>query len=120
MKMKQAAIGTALVMALAAPAHAGECTCGSKADRSTPAPVQAAAPDEKARHPLRGEVIRVDPERQVVLVRHEEIPGYMRAMTMQFKVPPETLRLMEKGQKIKATLVHRSDGFWLENVQVLE
>src|SRR4051812_350215 len=40
------------------------------------------------RYPLRGEIVSVDTTRRVLVVKHEEIKGYMPAMTMEFGVSP--------------------------------
>lgn len=70
-----------------------------------------------ARHPVRGVVVDVRPEQSALLVKHEAIPGYMRAMTMLFKVDASTLEFAKKGQPITATLVEREDAFYLEDVK---
>jgi Cu/Ag efflux protein CusF len=70
-----------------------------------------------ARHPLRGVIVDVRPQQSALLVKHEAIPGYMRGMTMLFKVDQATLDRAKKGQAITATLVEREDSFWLEDVK---
>jgi hypothetical protein len=37
------------------------------------------------RHPLRGVITAVHAERSALMVKHEQIPGVMRAMTMLFR-----------------------------------
>lgn len=69
-----------------------------------------------ARHPLRGVIVAVRPDDSALLVKHEEIPGYMRAMTMLFKVDPAVFPSLKKGDAITATLVQRDDGFHLEAI----
>src|SRR5687767_4698661 len=55
---------------------------------------------------LTGQIISVDPERQEVLVSHEDIPGFMAAMTMPYKVRDAgVLYGAEPGDLITATLV---------------
>eukprot|EP01035_Chromulina_nebulosa_P041215 gene41215-55742_t len=39
-----------------------------------------------ATHPIRGEIVGLDLPRKILLIHHEEIPGYMPAMTMEFSV----------------------------------
>lgn len=77
---------------------------------ATPAP---AAP---VGHPLKGVVLEIIEGRSSLLVKHEEIPGFMKAMTMLLKVDAPTLAAAKKGQVITATLIKKSDGWWLENV----
>ena len=84
-------------------------------------PVAAANAAEKAkdeRYPLTGQVLRVEPERNVVVVRHDEIKGYMPAMTMEFVVSPGDLKIAKPGQRIRAELVPAKDGgdFRLEKI----
>jgi Cu/Ag efflux protein CusF len=76
-------------------------------------------PDAPQGHPLKGVIVDILPARSALLVKHEEIPGYMKAMTMLLKVDVATLQSAAKGQAITATLVKRADGFWLEDVKVI-
>ena len=63
------------------------------------------APESK-RYELRGQILGVDPERQEVLVDHEDIAGFMPAMTMPYKVQDRALLEGKKpGDLITATLV---------------
>jgi len=68
----------------------------------------------KGRHPLTGEVVSIDAERNVLIVRHDEIPGFMPAMTMEFVVSRGDVLAAKKGQRIRATLVEpeTEDGDW--------
>ena len=47
-----------------------------------------AASDAPKTYALTGEVLSVDSERNVLVVRHDDIPGFMPAMTMEFIVSP--------------------------------
>ncbi|MCC6414451.1 MAG: copper-binding protein, partial [Opitutaceae bacterium] len=62
-------------------------------------------------HPLRGVVTRILEDRKLVLVKHEEIPGFMRAMTMAFSVPEADWPKLESGVYLTATL-HGGRGDW--------
>jgi protein SCO1/2 len=70
------------------------------------------------RYPLTGEVLRVEADRKVLVVRHDEIKGYMPAMTMEFVVSAGDLALAKVGQRIRAELVpgKPSDDFRLEKI----
>lgn len=75
-----------------------------------------------AEHDVRGEILRVDAEREVLVVHHEEIPGYMPEMTMEFTlgggVRADAFR---EGQRIAARLVHAKPGeFRLDLLRVLD
>ena len=92
----------------------GKDVCCCQKDEAAPAAKPA---DNDPRHPLKGVVVDISAARSALRVKHEEIPGFMRAMTMEFKVDAATLAAAAKGQAITGTLVKRADGFWLEDVQ---
>jgi len=69
------------------------------------------------RHPLRGVITAVYIERSSLMVKHEEIPGVMRAMTMLFKVDDATLKSAQKGQAITAMMSRQGDEWWLHDVK---
>jgi Cu/Ag efflux protein CusF len=102
-------LAAALLAVPALPAqHEGRAVPGS----SAPAPA--------AGHPLRGVVTRVLADKQLVLVKHEEIPGFMMAMTMAFHVPPEIYPALTPGTRIAATLLPKQpDGWHLVAVRLL-
>jgi len=55
---------------------------------------------------LTGQILDVKPDTNEVLVRHEDIPGFMPAMTMPYKVEdPKLLADKQAGDLITATLV---------------
>lgn len=63
---------------------------------------------------LRGQVLAVNPDRQEITVRHEDIRGFMPGMTMPFKVRDR--RLLDgraAGDLITATLVVRDTDAYL-------
>ncbi len=67
--------------------------------------------------PLSGLVVSVIAERGTLLVEHDEIPGYMPRMTMEFEVGPGDLALAKEGASLRATLVEAGEGrFRLEGV----
>jgi protein SCO1/2 len=88
--------------------------CGKQA-AAPAAPATAAKPGE-TRHPLTGEIVKVVPERSALLVSHEKIPGYMMAMTMEFKVAKADLANAKEGQRIRAELVERGEELSLEKI----
>jgi protein SCO1 len=67
-------------------------------------------------HPLTGQIISVDLERGTALVRHDEIPGYMPAMTMEFRMAPGDLENAREGQRIRARLIEQDGEFWLVRI----
>ena len=83
------------------------------AKKETPPTSQPAA----RRYPLRGIVVEIRSAQSSLLVKHEDIPGFMPAMTMLFKVDATALKEARPGRPITATLVQRDDGFALEDVK---
>ncbi|HEX8284342.1 MAG TPA: SCO family protein [Pyrinomonadaceae bacterium] len=76
----------------------------------------AGVPPDARRYELKGKILSVDLAKGTVFVDHEEIKGYMAAMTMDFPVrDAEALKAMEPGQSIQATLAVADDAYWLEN-----
>jgi Cu/Ag efflux protein CusF len=64
-------------------------------------------------------VTGVDANLSAIRVKHEEIPGVMRAMTMLFKVDAATLKAVKTGDSITA-LMNREEGEWrLHEVKVV-
>ena len=84
----------------------------STAPAAAPAPA-ATAPS----HPVRGIIVDVMPAQSALMVKHEDIPGFMPAMTMLFKVDAPTLKAAAKDQTITATLYQQGDDFWLRDVK---
>jgi protein SCO1/2 len=72
-----------------------------------------------ARHyPLKGQVLAVDASVPEVTVKHEDIPGFMPAMTMAYRVPDRTLLDgLTPGDLITATLVVRDTEAHLEEIR---
>jgi mono/diheme cytochrome c family protein len=88
-----------------------------------PAPAAAASriePQKEQRYSLRGKVISVDKATQQVTIEHEEIKGYMGAMTMPFPLAEKTqLDSLKPGDRIEGTLVV-GQGWRLENVKSIK
>jgi len=61
--------------------------------------------------------VSIDAARKVLIVKHEEIKGYMPAMTMEFIVAAGDLALAKPGQHIRADMIPSKDGdFRLEKI----
>ena len=70
--------------------------------------------------PLRGEVVAVDTARLRVTIAHEEIPDFMAAMTMPFKVKdPDILRPVIPGDLVVGTLAVSRKESWLATLTVV-
>jgi len=87
-----------------------------------PACKRDAPPAAGQRYLLRGKVVEVDLANRKVTVAHEDIPGFMPAMTMPYVVLEKDaalLRDMSPGDEITATLVVPDSRYWLEDLVVL-
>ncbi len=88
---------------------------------STPLAAAESAAAEKSsagqKHPLRGVVTGVLADRSSVLVKHEAIPGVMRAMTMAFKVDAPTLARLKEGDAISGLMSRQGNAWVLEDVK---
>ncbi|MFM7749404.1 MAG: copper-binding protein [Opitutaceae bacterium] len=115
---------TLLGLTLAAHAAPGaNCGCSCCKDRpkgeacccNEPAKAETAAAVK--RYPLKGVITSVLPDRSALMVKHEEIPGFMRAMTMMFKVDAATLKSAKKGDAITGMMSRQGDDWVLEEVR---
>ncbi len=73
-------------------------------------------------HPGRGNLVSVEPEMREVTIDHEDIPGFMKGMTMTFSVAPGValeglgegteihFRVKERGGSYIVTEIARSDS----------
>ena len=69
------------------------------------------------RFDLKGKVLVVEPDKRLVTVSHDDIKGYMPAMTMPFTVPSESdLKILAPDDQITATLVVDGSQAWLEDL----
>ncbi len=120
------------LLALASPLSAAtDAACVTCDCEKAPAPAANAAslsatatpstaPEAPRGHPLKGVIVAVVAEKSALLVKHEEIPDVMDAMTMLLKVDAATLAAAKKDQAITARLVKKADGWWLQDVKIAE
>jgi protein SCO1/2 len=60
---------------------------------------------------VRGKVVAVTPEEKTVRLDHEEIPGVMKAMTMNFRLEdPEVAKNLSPGDRVRGRIRPRSSG----------
>ena len=75
------------------------------------------------RYPFKGKVISVNKEAKTVNVQHEDIPGLMPGMTMDFPVKEDWVwGDLVPGAEIRAELVvdkQAKDPYWLEKIGIL-
>lgn len=73
------------------------------------------------RFDLKGTVVSVDKAQQTATISHEEVEGFMDAMTMPFKVKEAwALDVMKPGDAVHAALVVTDGSAWLEDVVVVQ
>jgi len=74
-------------------------------------------PDERI-YPLQGQVQSIEAPRKLVILKHEEIKGFMPAMTMPYEVDdPKALDALAPGDLIDSTLVVFSAGARIRNIR---
>ena len=103
----------------------GKAVCCCNTEAAAPASPTAANPSAPAaapeikRYALRGVVVAVDADKSALRVKHEEIPGFMRAMTMQFKVDAPTLAAAKVGATLTGQMSRQGKDWVLEAVKFL-
>ena len=69
---------------------------------------------------VKGLVVAVKPREKAVEIKHEEIPGYMPAMTMPFDVKDTNeLAELEPGQRVSFRLLVTDTEGWIDHIQKL-
>ncbi|MEZ5429269.1 MAG: SCO family protein [Pyrinomonadaceae bacterium] len=85
------------------------------------AKTQTASGDAK-RYTLKGEVVSVDPANKKASIKHDEIPGFMESMTMDFPIKEDWVwEDLKPGAEIRADLVvdNANGAFWLEKIAIV-
>jgi protein SCO1 len=75
--------------------------------------------EQVRRYHLKGKILSIDLQQGLATINHENIPGFMEAMTMPY--PVRDARLLQglgAGDEITADVVVSSDGAYLENIVV--
>ena len=89
--------------------------CGSKST-STSTSNNPEASSSAKRYEVKGKVVSVDKANRKVTIAHEEIKGYMEAMTMPFTLlNDDVYSELKPGSQILATLVVDQGRSWLED-----
>jgi protein SCO1/2 len=84
-----------------------------------PASRQDASSPPAARFELRGKVISIDRSAKQVTIDHEDIPGFMGAMTMPYAVKDErALERLAPNDLVTAKVVLSGGSSWLEEIVV--
>jgi len=72
---------------------------------------------------LKGQVLDKKPATNEITVKHEDIPGFMSAMTMSYSVKDQDgFRQVEPGDVIAADVITANNGneYWLENIRIAD
>ena len=94
---------------IAAASVAGSCSWGDQ------------PPKNEKRYPIKGVVVAVNQQERTATIKHEDIPGYMQGMTMEFKIKNAAdLQTMKPGDQITGTLVVDDISSWVEVTAVTE
>lgn len=73
------------------------------------------------RYDLKGKVLTIEKDKHLVTVAHEEVKGYMPAMTMPFTLRDDwAFEVLTSGDQITATLVVDGTDFWLEDIVITQ
>lgn len=86
-------------------------------------PQAETASGEAKRYDLKGKVVSVDREKRKAKIDHEEIPGFMPAMEMDFPIHEDWVwDELTPGAEIRATLVvdnSAKEPYWLEKIGIV-
>jgi protein SCO1/2 len=99
----------------------------NQAPSTPPSPSMPAPPDVAAASAakvntyfVKGIIKELKPEQKTVVIKHEEIPAYMRAMTMPFRVQDAAdLNGLVPGQTVSFRLNVTDDSSWIDQITVL-
>ena len=72
---------------------------------------------------LKGQVLEKKPATNEITVNHEDIPGFMSAMTMSYSVKDKNgFQQVEPGDVIAADVITAKNGdeYWLENIRITD
>jgi len=73
------------------------------------------------RYPLKGKIVSVEKTDRTATIAHEEVPGYMPAMTMPFKVKNDAdLEMLKPGDQVTAILIVDDLLSWIEITAIVE
>jgi protein SCO1/2 len=73
----------------------------------------------RKKYPVVGKVVALDKARNRITVQHQEIPGFMDAMTMSYDVKdPKEMKDLEPGDEIRCDLILNGPDMWLQKIAV--
>ena len=94
------------------------CQTPTAEDAQAPAKEEAAAAPQ--RYALHGKVVSLNAENKIAAIDHQEIVGWMGAMTMEFPVKDQAeWEKLQVGEQINATVFVDDSGFHLGEIEVV-
>lgn len=89
--------------------------------RPAATPPSAPAPSQPGVYAVTGIVRELKPDGSNVVIRHDEIPGFMMAMTMPFTArDPRQIAALQPGDKVTFQLLVTDDESWIDSVERVE
>ncbi len=92
---------------------------GDPAPRKPCLPCEEEDKNAERGYPVKGRILGTDTERNQVLLKHDAIPGVMRAMTMPFNVDPKIVPGLKRDQVILGRIEKRGKEWWLFNIRIM-
>lgn len=94
------------------------CACDPKPTSQPPAPEPPSKTDGAAIYPARGQIREIMPDLKTATIRHDEIPGYMPKMTMEFTLADTNeLKNFKEGDEITFELHADNERHWIQNLK---
>ena len=91
--------------------------CGQPSEPAADSNASASAAHERV-FQVKGVVMEVKPDAKSVTIKHEEIPGYMPAMTMPFAVKdPNVLAGVQPGDEVSFRMIVTKDDGWIDQLR---
>ena len=77
--------------------------------------------ENEKRYPITGKVIAINKTGKTATINHDDIPGYMESMTMEFTVKNDSdLDKMKPGDQITGELVVTDTSSWIEIMAITQ
>lgn len=110
---------TVVLLAALAPLALISCKNESKAAAASPSNTTPARTNQQF-FQVKGVVKELKPDGKTVVIKHEEVPHYMPAMTMPFEVrDTNELRGLQPGDAIGFQMIVTDDDAWIQHVTKL-
>jgi Cu/Ag efflux protein CusF len=78
----------------------------------------AAPKAELKQYPIHGQIAGLDPAQHVATIKHDEIPGFMGAMTMGYSIKdPAEFGKLTVGESFNGTVYVQGDDLWVANIR---